>query len=723
MKRKLSIFFIASILLTCSAKAEFGFDTPADYTGEAFFASPSLEQPNGVGFGSDSRENRGTSHTTPPIKQLRLKLQEMERAKEQQYYELAPTADDVYSGEIETSEYASKEIEDNFEEMNPDGFEADGEFIEESAKPKKRFFKKKKKEKLSSDDTESIVLDCEKVNYDTDNYLVYATGNVNVEFVKQKINVKADIITFDRMNNTIKAEGNVKIIKNDKVVTGDYIFVDMNEENALIENPLTKSGNIEIRSQKGYVYGDKIVQEKGTMEVKESFPINFHSGNRGPQMRRMMVPKNETLSDDMEKGIITFQAKDIKITQKGEHEIVALTKPRFYKGDKLIFKTPSVKIYTNKNHDYFETDHWEIGSIRGLGLYVGPGFVTELPKGSVFKLMPMLNYKSGLGAGAVGRFYSGTNSTTLAYGTSTGKFLAYGRQELDDNLFLQYATNSYMNEWFLGRRRPKYGVSLVYEKSYGANGFLIKDKRSGFKHRIEGGYYHDLDFDRKYENINGSDIGTTRFRYMAEARQNFFEHVDRQNLKALRFDLVSQLSSAIYGTGDTQVIGRLGPALHVQYKRWMQDIGYYFSVYDDNTPIPVYDAYRYGKQSIYLREYFRVCRWLTLSWFGTMNLTGDAPNDKTFQENGFYVSLGPDDLKFNVGYDFIRETLRCTVEVMMDAKGTKVEYDRFELTQDNKPKKEKKTVAKKENPNLAPVQPKVLQRAVVEDIKVHEDVL
>ena len=103
-----------------------------------------------------------------------------------------------------------------------------------------------------------------------------------------------------------------------------------------------------------------------------------------------------------------------------------------------------------------------------------------------------------------------------------------------------------------------------------------------------------------------------------------------------------------------------------------------------------------------------------------MNLTGDAPNDKTFQENGFYVSLGPDDLKFNVGYDFIRETLRCTVEVMMDAKGTKVEYDRFELTQDNKPKKEKKTVAKKENPNLAPVQPKVLQRAVVEDIKVHE---
>ena len=97
---------------------------------------------------------------------------------------------------------------------------------------------------------------------------------------------------------------------------------------------------------------------------------------------------------------------------------------------------------------------------------------------------------------------------------------------------------------------------------------------------------------------------------------------------------------------------------------------------------------------------------------------------RTFQENGFYFSFGPDDLKFNLGYDFERETLRCTVEVMMDAKGTKVEYDKFEITQENRPKKEeKKEEPKKSSPNLAPTQPKVLERAVVENIKEHEDVL
>ena len=202
--------------------------------------------------------------------------------------------------------------------------------------------------------------------------------------------------------------------------------------------------------------------------------------------------------------------------------------------------------------------------------------------------------------------------------------------------------------------------------------------------------------------------------------------MNKEELKAVKFGLVSQLSASVYGTGDTQVVGRLGPTLHTQYKRWMQDLGFYFSAYDDNTPMPVFDAYRYGKQTLYLREYFRICRNLTVSWFGAITLSNDSPNNKTFQENGFYISVGPDDLKFNVGYDFIRENLRCTVEVMMDAKGTKVEYDKFEIVQGDKTKKsEKKKTApvKRANPSLAPVAQPVLERAVVEDIKIHEEVI
>ena len=180
-------------------------------------------------------------------------------------------------------------------------------------------------------------------------------------------------------------------------------------------------------------------------------------------MARMLNPQYETLTDDISRGIITLKAQDIKITQKGDLEIISLKRPKVFKGDKVIFKTPSVKFYTNKNHDYGDTNHWEIGAYRGLGLYAGPGYVFELPKGSVLKAMPMINYKSGFGGGAVGRFSSGTHNTMLAYGSAVEKFILYGKQDLDDNLYMQYGVNSYQNEWFLGRRRPKYGASLVYE--------------------------------------------------------------------------------------------------------------------------------------------------------------------------------------------------------------------------------------------------------------------
>ena len=138
--------------------------------------------------------------------------------------------------------------------------------------------------------------------------------------------------------------------------------------------------------------------------------------------------------------------------------------------------------------------------------------------------------------------------------------------------------------------------------------------------------------------------------------------------------------------------------------------------------MPLFDSYRYGKHTLYLREYYRLCKWLTLSWFGAINLSNDSINGRTFQENGFYFSFGPDDLKVSLGYDFIRENIYCTVEVMMDAKGTKVEYDSFEIKQEKKAKKDEKPKVE-DYTKKAPTQPRVLQRAVVENVQEHEDVI
>ena len=107
------------------------------FTGEAFFA-PAISQPtSNTGVKKSSSKDR---KTIPPVKLLRLKLQEKSKQRDSVRYELAPTAQNIYEGEVETSDYASKDVEDNFEDMTADGFESELEVTDEE-KAKRSFFK------------------------------------------------------------------------------------------------------------------------------------------------------------------------------------------------------------------------------------------------------------------------------------------------------------------------------------------------------------------------------------------------------------------------------------------------------------------------------------------------------------------------------------------------------------------------------------------------------
>ena len=138
MKKRIALL-ITSLIITNAAFANYGFNDASDFTGEAFFTPPDAP------IESKKQTSGSSNKTVPPVKQLRLMLQDKIEKKESKNFELAPTAADTYAGEIETSEYASKDVEEEFEEMTPDGFESDEESIQETKKEKKRFFKRKNK--------------------------------------------------------------------------------------------------------------------------------------------------------------------------------------------------------------------------------------------------------------------------------------------------------------------------------------------------------------------------------------------------------------------------------------------------------------------------------------------------------------------------------------------------------------------------------------------------
>ena len=529
MKKRIITLLSITLLTANISFAEYAYIDSDDFTGDAFFTPPVLKE-------KQIEQNNGSSGrqpATPPLKKLRLKIKKKMQMQDAEKLELAPTApqDSIFNAQTEMSEYVSKDLKDNFDDYSmPDGFEADEEAISEHSK--RHFWSKKDrsaKKNLENKDSDNIILDSENINYDTNNYCIVATGNVSVNFVKHDSVIKADKITYDRMNNTIKAEGNVHILKNGQTINGDYIFVDMNEENALIENPLTQTAEITMRAQRGYVYGDKIVQENGVIDVDKSFNINFSSLNSGPNIGKMIPPPKEQITDAGKR--ISIKAKEIKVTQKGELEIVDLKRVSIFRGNKKILSVPPAKIYTNKNFDFADTSSMELGSFRGLGMYLGYGHVFEIPGGSILKVMPILNYKSGFGIGGIARYNSASNWTQASYGTAASKFMIRGKQKLDDNLSLQYVMNDYMPEWFLGRRRAKYGASLVYKNGYSQDSFLIKGQASSFAHQFDFGYFQDIDEDKSYDRPGGSELGTIRTRYMAQVNQNLFSHRNILNPK------------------------------------------------------------------------------------------------------------------------------------------------------------------------------------------------
>lgn len=553
---------------------------------------------------------------------------------------------------------------------------------------KNRKTKSKKTEAVVEDAAlkDQAILDCDFMEYFAERTELEADGNVVMFFPQNDSTIKADKMIYNQTSNLIKAFGHVVLINDGKEMFGDYMQIDLNEENAFMDQPITDIFQIHAKAKKGYMYGDKLIQEQGSMYVTKKTMIDIKSDMFGPDLDTMFVePRDKSyIKKDSHGEKFKIKTNELIINSKKEHDTLTLKHAEIYFNDKKVGTIPAITMHTNKNQDYIEADFPEIGTVTNLGLFAGPGFVFDTPKGTTLKVVPILNYQSNgdnssdnkLGWGAIAKFKSATNKVDMAYGTANKAFLMAGVQKLDDNLYFQYSMNRYMDDWFMGFRMPKLLGELVYQDTTPYRNFLGKSLDMLFTQRISGAYAQDGGAQTPLLDSEGG-IGSMRFKYMAEVAQTLYTFNDALTSPInARLELVGQGAAALYGTGDTQVIARIGPRIHTQYKNWMQDVGYFLSAYDDKTPFG-FDRYVYGRSNVYLRESFRLCKYLTLSWFGSLNLSQDSWDGKMIQENSYFLAIGPDDVKLNIGYDTIRQQTFVTMAMHLDAKGSTVEYKKM----------------------------------------------
>ena len=157
-----------------------------------------------------------------------------------------------------------------------------------------------------------------------------------------------------------------------------------------------------------------------------------------------------------------------------------------------------------------------------------------------------------------------------------------------------------------------------------------------------------------------------------------------------------QTHAALYGNGDTMGLVRVGPYMRTQYKAWQQYLGFFQGGQAGDSPM-YFDKNFYGKSNVMLGESIRICKYLTLMYATTIVLSNDTPNGNTFQENRFYFMIGPDDLKFIIGYDAYRRNATMGFAMNIGAENSDVEFKRLVLNDPEAIGKKKKAEKTKIN--------------------------
>ncbi len=529
-----------------------------------------------------------------------------------------------------------------------------------------------KYKEVKIDEKNKFKINADKITYNEEDGNIYALGNVEIIAHKNNTTILADTAILDKNAQNLKLYDNVKILRDGAEMTGEYLLVDFNEENVLMENPKYSAFSFEITAQEGFLHSNNVELINGVVKLTpgEEFSMETRAFQRYENVAvdriRMKNPKRST-DGTTEKKAYLIKTKNIILTSHKDHNSLVLKDSDIYYNNKRITKKTDLEFVTDKQREVMEFSAPEAGSLRGFGTYVGYGFVNKLPKGQTLKLAPGLVYGNNeLGVGLIGRYRTPRAYLEAGYASSTTNLVARGRYNFGNGLMLRYGRNSYIPEGFLGARRSGYVAQIQKTKAYYNDDLKIR-----FFHGVYAGVMSD------YQKHDQEDAySTTRFRYIAEIRKNLFALSNPEQNASLSLNLLSQAAATVYGSGETAGVVRFGPYLTTRFKRWESGLGYLISGVHGDSPF-YFDKYRYGKSTIMLNEKFHFNDKFALGYRATITPMEDNYKKEMLTESRFYAMFGPQDLKAVLSYDAVRSTAHLDFMFIVGSDNSKIEFEKF----------------------------------------------
>lgn len=526
-------------------------------------------------------------------------------------------------------------------------------------------------------------INADKVSYDDEEGNVYANGNVEIIAHAQDVTLKADEAVLDKASQTLKLKGNVKILKNNTEMIGEFLLVDLNEQNILMDNPTLNAYSFVIKAQEGYLIANDIQMLNGNIKSSKNsdFPLITRGFMRYDNVARDFnfdkKPVNE-LDVNAKKQSYRIDAKEIIITSYKDHNSVLLKNSDIYFNNHKIIRNSDIEILSDKQKQVIETSVPEAGNLRNFGSYIGYGFAYKMPKGHTLKLMPVVAYQdSDYGIGAIGRYRSPNHILEAGWNTASENWVVRGKYKLANNLMFAYGRNAYLSEGFLGARRSGYAGQFQYAKTY-----RIKDLDATFNNGVYVGLFSD--YAKKHQE---DAYSTTRFRYMAEFKKTIKRYTNKDKDFLIGLNAVSQGAATVYGSGETTAIARFGPNISSKYKKWDQSITYLISGTHGESAFR-FDRYRYGKSTVMINEKFNVNEKFAFGFRLFVTPMRDNYNDDLFTESRVYFMLGPNDAKVALSYDFVRDVAHLDFMFLLGSDNSTINFDKLS-TKDIDGKQEK----------------------------------
>ncbi len=518
----------------------------------------------------------------------------------------------------------------------------------------------------------TIQIVADDTEYDQEKNTFLGTGNAVAIIGGQNSKLEADMILYDQNNQTIDARGHVKILRTGQVTTGSAFKFKVNSDEYLITSPDTELNGTQVIARGAYGTNRGMVFKNGTLDN----PTPFHLG------KNMMYGPQSSVTDIVDKVLhpdayLTDKPSFVFKARKMIYEKYKESGNLTVLGGRLQFarfSLPVPKFVATVGQDnkiMFPVTPMLSSNIQSGGINVGPSFNSAMGKTGKFNWAPMVQFggrpsgtTGGSSIGLSGQVGYSNNkfSTHIAYGSVSNLLVADFKSQLTKKTLFQAGINRYLQDGLYGYRRARLNAEVVHNHAIGTIPYL-----SSLNFRSSAGWAQDNPqlintssaFAALYGGNTTNTVKTSAFRLQeqitAVSQPLFSVGNEKYGAKGYVF---GGLALGGYSTGNTRIMGQVGPTIQVKADRFTFSTNYTQSAVRGSSPF-YFDQFLQGSKSANIQGDVKVTKWLTVGGGYGYNLDNKLPYSKSIS-----AAIGPQDFKLLLSRNMIQGINRFGFDIV-----------------------------------------------------------